>query len=226
MKSMATFAIVALFCVPANAQMGGMGGAPATQARSIELELLEMEQEADKAALKEALLIQARQGMKRDHGTDTEKRLAEADAASLRDFISSKKETSTQRAAEVRKARVAGSPATARNARANQPNRSDQQTKLDQQAAYERYAEAQINVQLLEAQLALLQAPLNAAVQAPAAAELATSNDAAQREKAEAARKEFIRIKAKYVGYSKQLQVEQQEMQPVGMMGGMGGGMR
>ena len=64
MKSMATFALIALLCVPARAQFGGMGGGgTATQARSIELELLEMEQEADKAALKEAFLLQARQGM-------------------------------------------------------------------------------------------------------------------------------------------------------------------
>ena len=68
-----------------------------------------------------------------------------------------------------------------------------------------------------------MQEPLNAAVQALAAAELAASNDESQRAKAEAARKEFEKIKAKYVGCSKQLQAERQGTQPMGMMGGMGG---
>ena len=88
MKSMATFALVVLLCVPAKAQyggMGGMGGRPAaTQAQSIELDLLEMEQEADKAALKEALLIQARQGMKPIQGTDPEKRQSAEDTVAGR----------------------------------------------------------------------------------------------------------------------------------------------
>jgi hypothetical protein len=42
-----------------------------------------------------------------------------------------------------------------------------------------------------------------------------------------AARKDFEKIKARYIDYSKQLQVErqgvQQGMQQMGMMGGMGG---
>src|SRR4051812_31182358 len=110
MKSMATFALIALLCVPAKAQFGGMGGGgTATQARSIELELLEMEQEADKAALKEAFLFQARQGLQPIQGTDPEKRQLAEDAAALRDFIAKKKEAIIERAAEVRKARFAGS---------------------------------------------------------------------------------------------------------------------
>ena len=123
----------------------------------------------------------------------------------------------------MRKARFAGSLPAARNARADQQNKSDQQTRLDQQATFEKYAEAQINVQLLEAQLAMLQDSLNSAVHTLAAAELAASNDEAKGANARAARKEFEKIKAKYVGYSKQLQVERQGMQPIGMMGGMGG---
>ena len=132
MKSMATFALIALLCVPAKAQfggMGGMGGGPATQAKSIELELLEMEQEADKAALKEAFLLQARQGMKPIRGADPEKRQSAEDAAALRDFIAKKKEAIIERAAEVKKARVAGSPPAARNARADQ-HKSDQQASI------------------------------------------------------------------------------------------------
>jgi hypothetical protein len=232
MKSMATFALVVLLCVPAKAQYGGMGGHPATQAQSIEIDLLEMEQEADKSALKEALLIQARQGMRPIQGTDPEKRQFAEDTVALRDFIAKKKEAITARAAEMRKSRIAGSLPAARNVRVDQQAKSDQQAKVDRQATYEKYAEAQIDVQLLEAQLALLQEPLNAAVQALAAAELAASNDESQRAKAEAARKEFEKIKARYVGFNKRLQAEQQELQSMGMMagmpgmGGMGGGMR
>jgi hypothetical protein len=238
MKSMATFVLIALLCVSAKAQLGGMGGGgPATQAMSIELELMEMEQEADKAALKEAFLLQARRGMKPIQGTETEKRQFAEDAAALRDFIAKKKESIIERAAEVRKARVAGLPPAARNARADQQDKSDQQTRLDQQATFEKYAEAQINVQLLETQLALLQEPLNAAVNNLAAAEFAASaaiNDETKAANARAARKEFEKIKARYAGYSKQLQVERQGMQQVerqqvrmmGGMGGMGGGMR
>src|SRR3712207_7250410 len=42
--------------------------------QNIELELLEMELDADKAALREALMLQGREGMNPLHGTDAEKR--------------------------------------------------------------------------------------------------------------------------------------------------------
>ena len=71
MKRVATFTLLVLLCVPAKAQFGGMGGMgggvagrPMTPAESIDLEIVQMEQEADKTALKEALLAQARLGMK------------------------------------------------------------------------------------------------------------------------------------------------------------------
>src|SRR4051812_40714709 len=111
MKSVAAFALVVLSCVPAKAQFGGMegmGGLPAAQAQSIEVELLEMEQAADKTALKEALLAQAREGMKPVPAADPEKTWFVERAAALRDFIAKKKEAITARAAEIVDKRTAG----------------------------------------------------------------------------------------------------------------------
>ena len=62
------------------------------------------------------------------------------------------------------------------------------------------------------------------------AAEIAASRDESQKAKADAARKEFDRVKAKYVDFSKRFQVEQDRLDEMrrmtGMMGGMGGGFR
>jgi hypothetical protein len=228
MKSMATFALVLLLCVPARAQLGGMGGVggvPLMQAKSIEVELLEIEQEADKAALKEALLLQAKQGMKPMRGTDPEKRQFAEETAALRDFIAEKKTVITRRADELNKFRVMGPSAAASVNRGEKRGNGEQQVKVDQQASYEKYAEAQVNAQLLETQVNLLQEPLNSAIQALANAEIAASNDGSKAATVEAARKEFEKIKAKYVGYQKQLQEERLGMRLMGGMGGMGGGM-
>ena len=103
MKYVATFALVVLLCGPAKAQyggMGGMGGRAAAQAQTIELELLEMEQEADKAALKEAFLAQARHGMKPAAGLrQEEKQALDEEITALHAFIAGKKEAITARAA-------------------------------------------------------------------------------------------------------------------------------
>jgi hypothetical protein len=224
MKSVATIAVVVLLCVPAKAQFGGGQGRPQQpQAQNIELELLELEQDVDKTLLREALLLQGRTDMKAAPDTAPDNKEFERNAKALHEFIGKKKDAIVARTAEVRKTRAQGMRPIARDVR------GDQQAKVDRQTSYEKFAEAQIDVQLLEAQLALLQEPLNAAVQALATAELAASNDGSQRAKAEAARKEFEKIKAKYVGYNKRLQAEQQGLQSMGMMsgmGGMGGGMR
>src|SRR4051794_16819595 len=111
MKSLTAFALAILFCVPARAQFGGMGGTggrPAAPAPSIEVEILEMEQEADKAALKEALLLQAREGIKTNQADERENRRAADAAAALRHFIAGKKEVITARAAEIADKRAAG----------------------------------------------------------------------------------------------------------------------
>lgn len=227
MKSTATFALVVLVCIPAKAQFGGMGGMAArAQAQSIEIELLEMEQEADKTALKEALLLQARQGMQPIRGTEPEKKQFAEDAAVLRDFIARKKEAITERASQLTKTRVASRrvPATPAVPPADQ--------KASRQELVEKIERAQIDIQLLEAEALLLRTPLDEAVQALAKAEVAASRDEAERPKAEAARKEYEKIRANVVEQSKRLQLERLELQSMnqmlgmGGMGGMGGGFR
>jgi hypothetical protein len=227
MKSLTAFALVVLACVPAKAQlggMGGMGGRPAAQAQSIEAEILEMQQEADKAALKEALGLQAREGMKPIRGA--ERQHSDEDAVALRDFIVKKKEAITARAAEILDKRTGGRRGPAA-ARAAQPPEGDKQD------AVERYEKARIEVQLLQAQVNLLQPELTKAVEELADADIAASKDDTKREKAEAARKEYDKIKVKVVELNKRLYQEQQtvvpmqgQMQMMGMGGMAGGGFR
>ena len=235
MKHVATFALLVLLCAPAKAQFGGMGGGmgggiavrPMTPAESIDLEIMQMEQEADKAALKEALLAQARLGMKPIPGGKAEKEQFAEETAVLRDFIAKKKEAMTARAAEMTDKRTAGRRAPAA-ARASQTPESD-----NKQDAVERYEKAKIEVQLLQAQVNLLQEPLGDAVTALATADIAASNDETQRDKAEAARKTYDKIKEKVVELNKRLYQEQQVMLPMmqqvqqmQQMGMMGGGFR
>jgi hypothetical protein len=233
MKRFAAFALVILSCAPAKAQYGGMGGMgggmavrPMTPAESIDLEIMQMEQEADKAALKEALLAQARLGMRPVPEGKAEKEFAEETVA-LRDFIAKKKEVMTARAAEMADKRTAGRRAPAA-ARASQTPEGD-----NKQDAVERYEKAKIEVQLLQAQVNLLQEPLGDAVTALATADIAASMDETQREKAEAARKAYDKIKEKVVELNKRLFQEQQvmlpmqqQMQQMQQMGMMGGGFR
>lgn len=76
----------------------------------------------------------------------------------------------------------------------------------------------------------LYQQPLNEALQTLAKAEIAAGNDETQREKADAARKRFKKVRSKYVELSKKLQLEQDEVAELrnrlGLsgMGGMRGG--
>jgi DNA polymerase III delta prime subunit len=174
-----------------------------------------MEQDADKTALREALLLQAQQGMK------AERSLSEKDADVLNAFISRKKAAIIARAAELTKTRLGARRLP------NTVSPVDQPTTADRQAIIEKIEKAQIETQLLQAQINLLQNPLSKAINALATAEFAASDDETQKAKADEARKEYEKIKAKYVEHSKRLQLEQQEVQSMQQMGGMGsfGGM-
>lgn len=218
MKRLTAFALVAFFCVPATAQQ------PTSPGQSIEHELLEMEQDVDKTILREALMLQGRRSMKTTPDALPEKKLFDEETAALRGFIASKKDAIIARAAELTKSRAASRRVTT----ATTVSSANQPANLDRQAAYEKYADAEVEVQLLQAQLNLLQPSLDQAVQTLATAELTASNDDTQRGKAEAARKEYERVKAKYVEHNKRLHVEQQKVQSMQVfgMGGMGGGMR
>lgn len=223
MKSPTTSALILILCVPATAQQVTPGQQPLPQRPSIEYELQELEQDADKALLREALLLQGRLEMKSapDHDADSKRDQKEADA--LRGFITKKKEAIVARAAELRASRAAGlrSPSANRGRPAELPTNTPD--------LIEKIEKTQVDTQLLQTQVNLLQQPLSEAIDTLAVAEFAASDDETQRPKAEAARKAFEKVKAKHVELSKRLQVGQYEMQSmrqtagIGMMGGMGG---
>lgn len=210
------FALVVLFSVSATAQQ------PASPRQAIEQELLELEQDVDKTVLREALLLQARNDLKGAPGGEQNKKQWVQDAVALRDFIDSKKHAIIARAAELSDKRVASRrvPTMALGPGV------DPSARADRQAIIERVENAQVEAQLLQAQRDLLRSPLEKAVQNLAAAELEASHDETQHAKADAARKEYEKIKSRYVEYSKRLRLEQQGMQQMGGMGSFGAGMR
>lgn len=239
MKCLAAFALAIFASVPAMAQfggMGGMGGAQSPQNPSIEVQLLEMEQEADMAALKEALLLQAKQGIKSVPDSRAGKERDADETVRLRDFIAKKKEAITNRAAEIADKRTAGRRVPTRPP-GRQPNsneqatpRSNQSTDGGRQESVEDYERAKVEVQLLQAQINLLQKPMEEAIQALAKADLEASTDEAKRPAAQAARKDYEKIKEKLVEHNKRLYQQQlvilpmqQQRQRMGMLG-FGGG--
>jgi hypothetical protein len=226
MKSLPSFALVVLFGVPATAQQLPAQRQPPAQRLSIEVELLELEQEVDKSILREALSLLGRKGMIPSPSLANTKDAD--DVAVLRDFVAKKKEAIITRAAELGKSRGP----SMRGSTASTVSTADQPAKVDRQAAIEKIDNAQIDAQLLQAQINLLQPDLANAIDALAAADIAASKDEGKRGKAAEARKEYEKIKARFVEHSKRLQLEQEELQSMqrmmGMvgMGGMGGGMR
>jgi hypothetical protein len=207
-KHFAAIALLILACVPADAQVTAEDQ---PQARPpIEFELLEMQQTADKAALKEAMLLEARQGMCAD------KNLSEKASEDLAKFIAKKREAIIARAAELAKGRVANRRGMGADLTSNQP--------ADRQAAIEKAVTFQVEAQLLQAQIQLLHQPLNEAAQTLATAEVAAEKDESKKPELEAARKNYEKIKAKVVEYTKKQRMAQQEMGMPGFGGSMGGG--
>ncbi|SIO56779.1 hypothetical protein SAMN05444166_5293 [Singulisphaera sp. GP187] len=99
MKSLAAFALVLLLlCAPALAQQASRQ----PQSPGIEFELIEIAQDVDKTILREALMVQGRQGLK------AEANLSEKEANALSEFIAKKKADIIARAAELGKSRVTG----------------------------------------------------------------------------------------------------------------------
>jgi chromosome segregation ATPase len=221
MKRLATLALAVLFCVSAKAQPASPAQQPQPRRQGIELELLELEQDVDKALLREALTLQGRRSMKVAPDAPAERDQLEKEAAALSAFIANKKDAIIARAAELTKPRAA----SRRGATAASPD--TQPARADKQAILEKIENAQIEIQLLETRINLLRTPLNEAVQALATAELAASNDETQRPKAEAARKQYEKVKASFVEQSTRLQSAQQELQSMHQsLGGFGGGFR
>src|SRR4051794_6112202 len=101
MKCLSSFASVILFCIPAAAQQPPAQGQTPTQRQSIEVELLELEQDVDKSILREALLLLGRQGMMPSPQPGVNR--ADEEVAALRDFVARKKQAIIARAAEMEK---------------------------------------------------------------------------------------------------------------------------
>jgi hypothetical protein len=194
----------------------------------VQSELLELEQDVDKTLLREAMLLLGRKGLRpsSERPTSGEARDREAeDAEVVEAYIKQKKKAIVERASLLRDmrseaSRVSRAPTTRPRPRGVNP---------DAQGLIEKVESAQVEVQLLRTQVQMFQQPLNEAINALAAAELAAGSDEAQRAKADAARKEFEKVKSRFVEVSKRFQVEQgklSEMQQGIGMGGMGGGFR
>ncbi len=191
---------------------------------SVHLDFLELEQDVDKTLLREAMLLQGRNGLKPSSerpSSDDDRRRAEVDNHRLREYIQAKKQAIGQRSDELKKIRGMTTKA------ASKP--STPPAEADRQKLIEEYQNAQVEAQLLQTQAQMYQQPLQEAIQALAEAEFAASNDPSQREKAEAARKQYEKAKAKFVELSKRLQLEQTKIGEIqsrfglGGMGGMGG---
>ena len=245
MTTRVAFAFLLIFGVQANGQQGGF---PATgvqargqqqpqlvpsQENQVQLELLELEQDADKALMKEAILLLGRKGLKlsSERPTDKEAMKREVDDVdSLKAFIEEKKASIIKRSTEMKALRE--EPLRLRRAQAASQvvQRNAQMTKPDRQEQIERMEASQAENQLLQRQVQIYGQKLTEAIETFVNAELAAGNDETQKEKAEVAKKQYEKAKAKFVEISKQAQLEQNKFnelqQQVNMGGmGMGGGM-
>jgi hypothetical protein len=209
----AAFALVALFCVPASAQQ--------SPPRYVERELLAIEQEVDKALLKEALLQLGHARMKGAPEGKAEAQKYEKEARDLEEYIASKKEAIVARASEMMKAQTDGRPMPP----VTQESLAKQAAK--RQDTIEKLETGKVDVQVLTAQVNKLRPQLSQAVEELAAADLAASKDETRRAKAEEARKEYEKLKARFVEISKRQQMVQEEIQSLQQSlntGGFGGG--
>ncbi len=214
---LAASALLLAFGIPARAQQ--QPAPPRNE--NVQTELIELEQDVDKALLREAMMLLGRKNLKpsSERPTSDEARKREAeDAAVLEDYIQRKKQAIIERAGELRKGR-------AESFRARMAQIVPKAPEADRQGLIEKMEGAQVEVQLLQTQVQAFQQPLSQAIQELTAAELAASQDANQRSKAEEARKGYEKAKSKFVEISKRFQVEQGKLAEMQQsMGGMGGG--
>lgn len=222
--------LLALGVAPAKGQ-GRTEEPEKTASLPAEIELLELEQDVDRGLIREALVTIARSSVRRRSVSSDDKELdalKEFVEVTKHHFLARAAEIRTKRAGLVRPAGPRGASSRDQAGRPPAPSASPVDDR-EKQALIEKAEEAQIEVQLLQAQTQLYQQPLHEAIQSLAAAEFAAGDDKAQQEKAEAARSRFEKAKARYVGFSRKLQVEQDKLQGLQMrlnMGGMGGGFR
>jgi hypothetical protein len=221
MKILAAFTLLlGLGLAPARAQQP----APPPDDKA-QLELLELEQEVDKTLLREAMLLLGRKGLKpasERPTTDEARQRDDRDSHTLEVYIQERKQKMAERSAASKVIRAEAN--RVRTAVVPRPP-----AEADRQGFIEKFANAQVEVQLLQAQVEMSQPLLSEAIHALAAAEFAASSDPTQQAKADSARKVYEKAKAKQVELSKRLRIEQGtmgSMQQMMGMNGMGGGFR
>ncbi|WP_435009690.1 hypothetical protein P12x_000939 [Tundrisphaera lichenicola] len=241
MRYLTGFALVlALGMVPARGQQGAPAPKP-----SVEIELLEIEQDVDKALFREALMLEGRQGLQplmpwggmaeeiqrrlpeeiQRRLPEEMKRRMEEGSLRLRDFIGSKRAAIVERAARLKKLRQEESLTEVDKAPSPVATPAPPQEHPD---AIRELENARVEVQLLQAQISLYQGSLDEALTALAEAEVAASRDESLRPQAEEARKKFEETKAKYLDFRERFQAEQNKVNELQSMPGMGspGGFR
>jgi hypothetical protein len=226
MKTTTAFAALLVLAVaPAGAQQPTRE--PEKRASEpAEIELLELEQVADKTLLREAMLLVGQRSLKqaRDQPvSDADRQRDHEYLVTLKRFIEEKKQAYTERAAVLKNKRAESArPVTTQRSQAVRPVVTPADDKA-RQGLVEKLEEVQLEVNLLQMRVQLYQQPLNEAVQALANAEFAADNDPSQREKAEAARKRFEEAKSKFLDVSTKLRLEQHRMAELQRTVGGGG---
>jgi hypothetical protein len=225
--------------VPVKAQFGGAPGAggpqqqPATRREeNVQIKLLEIAQDVDETLLREAMLKLGRLAMtpksdQPDVESARERKEAEAEKDALTRFIEQKRRDITERAAELRKTRAESIVPMRPNARVGRPDAQEKPGRIEE------IEKAKADVQLLQTQVEYSQQSLLQAINELAQAELMAGVDESQREKVEAARKKFEKIKLVHIDYTKRLRDESAKLDALdpqsefrgmgGMRGGMGG---
>jgi hypothetical protein len=229
-------AFLILSAVPSRAQQPGEALEKSARIRG-EMDILALEQEVDTQLLREALITRGHVGMsgRRDEAA----KQAEVAIEVLERFIKDKKHAIVERAIELKSkdaelanaAKAAARPAPP----PTPPNRplpppTARREEGERQEFIKELEEAQVEVELLQMQSQMYRPPLNEAMETLAAAEFAASTDESQRDKADAARKRYVKAREKYLELSKKLHVEQTRVNDlqnrINFGGMMGGGMR
>lgn len=222
----AAAALCVLVSVPARAQFGGAQQQPAARREeNVSLKLLEIAQAVDEALLREAMLNLGRYDMAPKPTEESAQKQREAEKEALAQFIAQRTQAITERAEELTKKRAEAMRPVRPKALTNQP---------DAPASPERSEDvdkARVDFQVLETQVQYSQQALSNAISTLAQAELAAEDDESQRDKVEAARKKFEKLKTIYVEHCKRLREATAKLHTLdpqsafGGMGGMGGGM-
>ena len=225
-------ALLLILCgVPARAEAEDEDKATTLSA---EIDLLKLENDADKELFREALIMAGRRdGMRRAApnrpNTEEARKRFEQESVELQEFLAKKKDAIVRRSVELKKKTAEMSAATRQASRPRQPAKPVEDQ--DRPGLIRKMEEAKVEVELLQSQSQLYQQSLNEAVNALAAAEFVADKDETQRDTADAARKQFDKAREKHLDFRTRLQLAEEKagtlQQRLGIgfggMGGMGG---